>query len=298
MEVLAAPTPAPSPVIVLSGPSGSGLGTATHMLEDIGYRVLQALPPELLKAAVRQLSGDETLLAAVIDLRSGNDPLGAYAAVREAAGERGVRLVLLSTAPKTLVLRYNETRRPHPLSGHASLAGAIEAETALLEPLFANPAAEIVPTDHLTPAALGAEIRHRLSLGRAPVEVVLLSFSYRDGCPPEADLVFDTRSLPNPHWVPGLRGLDGRDPVVAKYALTSTPEARGYTRTLERALLGLLPALRGADRTRLVVAFGCTGGRHRSVAMAEHFAIVLERAGVGPLRLEHRQLGVATVPAE
>ena len=277
------------PLIIISGLSGAGVSSAGRLLEDLGWRVISGLPAQQMAELVAAPS-DQEGLAVLADLRVGN-PAAALAGLKQVLAGRPYRLFFLDADEATLISRYKESRRPHPLQSSAgSLPAALAAERQLLAPLRAEPEVILLDTSHLTPTGLGEALAGTLQAERASSGLTVISFSYRHGLPLEADMVYDARALPNPHWRIELRELDGRDAAVAAYALESNPEALEYTAAVLRSAQELSRALLVGDRAEVIIAVGCTGGRHRSVALAERLAAHLRTELSRPVGLEHRAL--------
>lgn len=258
-------------LILVSGLSGSGKSIALDVLEDAGFYCIDNLPALLLDDVLGFVSGaGYERIAVSVDARS-----AALASLPErvaALKARGIdcRVLFLEAAVPTLLRRYSETRRRHPLAGAGlTLAEAIEQERSVLAEV-----AELghrIDTSGLQPRALRGWIRDMLGVGGAGLTLLFESFAYKDGIPLDADWVIDARMLPNPHYEPALRPLTGRDPAVIEYLDAQEP----VTRLVEdvRSLLGRwLPDVLRDSRSYLTVAIGCTGGRHRSVYLAERLA--------------------------
>lgn len=284
-------------IILLTGLSGAGKTTATKSLEDVGFRTIDNLPFELLPALVEKIGQDHERFARVclvLDARDG-DPSATIESVRSGVAAIGVsaRIIFLDARDDVLIRRFSETRHRHPLGGAVeaprSVAEAIAAERSLLS-ATREAADAVIDTSDLT----GRELRDRLvsealeSDGR--VAVRLTSFGYKHGIPLEADLVFDVRAAANPHWVPELRPLDGRSPEIRAFVLGD-----GIGASLNGAIFNYLQATLAqylADgRGRLSISVGCTGGRHRSVAIVEELARNLGRiSGGASIVVEHRDI--------
>ncbi|MHB1543435.1 MAG: RNase adapter RapZ [Gammaproteobacteria bacterium] len=265
-------------LILLSGQSGSGKSVAIHELEDEGYYCIDNLPPNLFDSVVDRTirSGGKLYrhLALGVDARSGN--LDLTPVIESCTALRRENLdcliVFLHTDEEVLIRRYSETRRRHPLStDQLSLREAIRRERDLLAPL-SEEADLTIDTSHKTVHELRTEIRARLNHHQRGRLVLLFeSFAFRDGVPLDADLVFDARCLPNPHWEPGLRDLTGLDPAVIQY-LGSFNQVGELICDIEQLVTKWLPAFEAQNRSYLTVAIGCTGGRHRSVYVSEVLA--------------------------
>ena len=259
-------------IVVVTGLSGAGRSTALRVLEDAGFFCVDNLPPGLAPELLG-LVGREGKLGRVglgIDVRTGAFLSGAEETLAEleAAGHR-VQVIFLDCADDVLVRRFSETRRPHALAREGDLQGAIARERERLAELRARADIVIDTTDFSV-----HDLRHHLIdyIGRHPdrpsMVVRLVSFGFKYGIPVHADLVFDLRFLPNPHFVDELRPKTGMDPEVSAYVMEA-PETRELLRHLRPLLDYALPQYAREGKAYLTVAFGCTGGRHRSVAMAE-----------------------------
>jgi UPF0042 nucleotide-binding protein len=284
-------------VILLTGLSGAGKTTATKSLEDIGFRTIDNLPYELLPALVEKIAADPQRFARVclvVDARDG-DPSRTIELVRTGAASIGVsaRIIYLDARDDVLIRRFSETRHRHPLGGAVdaprSVAEAIAAERRLLS-ATREAADAVIDTSDLS----GRELRDRLVAealeSEERVAIRLTSFGYKHGIPLEADLVFDVRAAANPHWVPELRPLDGRSKEISDFVL-GDPTGAALVQSIERYLDASVAAYLADGRGRLSIAIGCTGGRHRSVAIVEALAHRLPAiAGSAPIVVEHRDL--------
>lgn len=268
--------PARTRVIVLSGLSGAGKTVALRAFEDLGFYCVDNLPTALLPSLVAALTGAERAplarIAVGVDVRSRGDLQRLPEALSELtnAGAQ-VELVFLDSNDEVLLKRYSETRRRHPLSeGKRSLPDATAEERRRLRPLIAI-ADRVVDTGEMNVHQLRRAIA--TSFGAASGETTLLfeSFAYRRGLPPDSDFVFDARCLPNPHWDPRLRPLSGKDAAVREF-LGEQPLVAQFLDDIARLLDEWLPRFEGEDKGYLTVAIGCTGGRHRSVYLAERLA--------------------------
>jgi len=267
-------------LVVVSGLSGSGKTVALRALEDAGYYCLDNLPATLLDEALDFLGrSGHARVAVSVDARSA--ALGALAERIAALRAQGVgaRVLFLEATPEALLRRYAETRRRHPLAdGERTLAEAIERERALLAGVRELGAR--IDTSGVAPAALRQWLRQLLGLGDETFALAIESFAYRDGLPLDADWVIDARAIPNPHYDERLRPLTGRDPEVAAF-LAAQEAAQRLCADVRTLLERWLPEL-ARDRSVVTVAIGCTGGRHRSVYLAERLA--------GELRSRYRVL--------
>jgi UPF0042 nucleotide-binding protein len=282
--------------VVVSGRSGSGKSTALHALEDQGHHCIDNLPVGLLPALVATAAEREGAvpLAVSIDARNLAADLERFPEILDALQRSwprlSVEIVYLDAELTTLVRRFSETRRRHPLSDdQVHLREALEMESELLQGI-ANLADLVVDTTSLTLHALRDEIRERVAERdeRGP-SLMFRSFGFKGGVPVDADMVFDVRCLPNPHWEPALRELTGRDAPVAAW-LEAQPEVGRMYEDIEGFLARWLPAFAASNRSYVTIAIGCTGGRHRSVYLAERLARELA-ARPGDVLVRHRELG-------
>jgi UPF0042 nucleotide-binding protein len=282
-------------VLVVSGLSGSGKSVALRTLEDLDYYCADNLPAELLPDFVRSIAEgaqDASKLAVGIDVRNRAQDLSDLPASLAALGEVGFgyRLVFLDTRDEVLIKRFNETRRRHPLSRSGlPLAEAIAHERALLKPLMAL-ADVVIDSSELNVHQLRRKVATEIARdGGSGLSILLESFAYKHGLPADADFVFDVRCLPNPHWVPALRPLSGRDAGVRDY-LEEQPLVRDYLDQVLRFLDSFLPRFESDSRSYVTIAFGCTGGRHRSVYCAEAVAAHLRAQGREQVVSFHREI--------
>ncbi|MEY2571265.1 MAG: RNase adapter protein RapZ [Acidimicrobiaceae bacterium] len=270
-------------LVVISGLSGAGRSQAADHLEDLGWFVIDNVPPALipqLAELVNDPGATHDRIAIVI--RSGDyeeEVRPALDALR-ATGQR-VRVLFLDASTDVLVRRYEGTRRRHPIAA-PSLSAAIEQERTMLEPLKGD-ADVVLDTSELNVHQLRGWIVE-LFAGDAPeggMQASIVSFGYKHGLPLDVDLVFDCRFLPNPHWVDELRPLTGVDPDVRDYVLAQ-PQAQEFLERLDGLFGLLLPAFVQEGKSYLRIAIGCTGGRHRSVVIAEELAALLRAHGLDP----------------
>lgn len=279
-------------VVVVTGMSGAGRSTALHVLEDLGFFCVDNLPPTLAPRLVEMVGADGTLarVGLGMDVRTGAFLEGASEVLTELEeGGHAVEVLFIDCADGALVRRFSETRRPHPLAPDGGLQAAIARERARLGPLRARARHVIDTTDFNVHDLRAAMVDHvaRGGGGRRMTTRVV-SFGFKYGIPVDADVVFDLRYLPNPHFVPELRPRTGTDPEVARFVL-DTPEARELLDDLVPLLEHVLPRYEREGKAYLTIAVGCTGGRHRSVAMAEELG---RRLGDGrDLAVVHRDAG-------
>lgn len=280
--------PAGVRTVIFTGLSGSGKTTALRAVEDLGYYCVDNLPLPLLEPFIDTMAGERRAerAALVVDVRAGKDIEG-YATASATLRARGavVELVFLDARDDVLVRRFSQTRRRHPLSSR-DLPAAIAEERRLLAPLEENASLRLDTSD-LTVHELRQVIQDRYRAGGDGLAVSLLSFGFRHGLPAHADLVLDVRFLPNPFFVDALRPLSGRDRDVAAYVLGAA-DAAAFVERAESLLAFLLPRYEAEGKVYLTVAIGCTGGRHRSVAIAE--ALGARLGAARPVTVRHRDI--------
>jgi UPF0042 nucleotide-binding protein len=258
-------------IVVITGMSGAGKTTAVRALEDAGYSCVDNLPaPLLLKVA--ELGGPDKKLAFVIDVREGEFLKDAPRVLDEArrAGHE-VQVLFLDASDDVLTRRYSETRRKHPLAGRGTIAEGLANERALLKDLREE-AEHVLDTSSLTVHELRRQVIARFDVSKThELAVTVMSFGFKYGVPSNADLVFDVRFLPNPYFVPELKAFTGKDPRVAAYVI-DRPDTWEFLDRVADLLAFLLPRYQREGKSYLTVAIGCTGGKHRSVAIAQVLA--------------------------
>lgn len=278
-------------ILLATGMSGAGLSVALKALEDLGYESVDNLRLSLVPALIEQGDPSHRPLAIVIDSRTRDFSVAAFLEQVESLKARpdlDVRLLFLDCADEVLQRRFTETRRRHPLADDRPVPDGIQRERALLLPLKQRADATI-DTTQLSIHDLRRILAGNFSLDAQPaLQVFVTSFSFRLGLPREADLVFDVRFLTNPHWDLHLRPLTGRDPAVAA-KVEADPDFPAFFRNLTGLLRPLLPRYNQEGKSYLTVAVGCTGGRHRSVFVAERLAGWLKDLGL-KVGLSHRDL--------
>ncbi|MEZ4300468.1 MAG: RNase adapter RapZ [Polyangiaceae bacterium] len=290
-------------VVVVTGLSGAGKSTALKALEDLGYYCVDNLPTPVAKQTVEVCeANDITRVGLGIDVRVGSfldDATDALAQIE--AGDREVVVMFLDASDEVLLRRFGETRRPHPLSssaareaqgGPADVLEGLRLEREQLASLRARAAIEI-DTSQLSVHELRRRVIARLGPGRAEqprMETRLLTFGFKYGLPVDANLVFDVRFLDNPYFVPHLRALSGTDSAVQRFILEK-PDARAFIEKVEDLLVFLLPRYEAEGKSYLTIAVGCTGGRHRSVALAIEIAGRVARKTRLPITVVHRDVG-------
>ena len=263
-------------LVIITGFSGAGKSTAMNVFEDAGYFCVDNLPPEMIRSLVELFvhKGSKVERAAVVSDVRGGVYFDALRAVVEDLDALGLRhhVLFLEAGEQELVTRYKETRRRHPLAPEGSIAAGVAAERSLLEPLRGQ-ADLVIDTTGMSASMLREKIAQEL-LPReraARLSVTFMSFGFKHGPPREEDLAFDVRFLANPHYEPDLRELTGRDAAVVEYIARDGRLEQLYLR-LYALLDFLLPQYVAEGKSHLMIAIGCTGGRHRSVAIAEHLA--------------------------
>lgn len=281
-------------VVLLSGLSGGGKTAAAKLFEDLGYTVVDNLPGELLPDLAELVSEDRERfdkVAIVLDVRSGDAPM-AFSAMRGALEGRGIRpqVFFLEARDEVLIRRFSETRHRHPLADQRGIASSIAAERRLLDPVRAE-SDVVIDTSDLSLRELRERIFTRLGEAADPsrLAIQLISFGFKYGVPLEADLVFDVRFMQNPYYIDDLRPHSGLTQPVREFVL-SQPVAQEFLRYLREFLAFAIPAYQGEGKTRLTIALGCTGGYHRSIALAEELADWLRAQTFGPVAVFHREL--------
>ncbi len=278
--------------MVVTGLSGAGKSQAIHALEDLGYFCIDNLPVALIPTFADLTVRDEDpkhRVAVVVDVREGDNLVRLPAVYRKLKrrGDLTVSLLFLEAAEPVLVRRFSESRRPHPLSRKLPPAEAVSEERRRMAPLRAL-ADHVIDTSRLSVHDLRRQV---LALGgdgaKQDLVVTLQSFGFKNGAPADADLIFDVRFLNNPHFVPKLRPLTGLDAKVSRYVMRE-PAAKRFLDLTTSLLKFLLPQYIAEGKAYLTIAIGCTGGRHRSVAMAEALGKSLARMKGVQLRVRHR----------
>jgi RNase adapter protein RapZ len=284
-------TDRPAELVVITGLSGSGKGSVLKALEDAGYYAVDNLPVDLIPkfAELTRDSASVRAAALVVDIREGESLKrfpGIYARIRNMLN---ARLVFLEADDDTIVRRFSETRRPHPLGRDKTISRSIHAERKQLAQIRAM-ADLIVNTSKFTVHELREFIGEKFQGEReeSKIMVYVTSFGYRHGVPPDSDLVFDVRFLPNPNYIPRFKHLTGRHPAVARY-IRSFPQTVEFVERISELLVYLLPHYIREGKSYLTIAFGCTGGHHRSVMMADQIRKNLAQAGY-KAKVSHRDL--------
>jgi len=287
------PAEDPADIVVITGLSGAGRSTAAKSLEDLGWFVVDNLPPGLLPTMVdlaARSNGAVTRMAAVVDVRSRAFSTDLKSAISDLGVRRAsARVVYLEAADDTLVRRFDSERRPHPLQGTGRVTDGIAAERELLREVRGD-ADLVLDTSRLNVHELRARMRDFFGGGTAAgLRLSIVSFGYKYGLPVDADLVADCRFLPNPHWIAELAPMTGKDEPAREYIL-SRPGAQDFLRHYAELLRVVLPGYEREGKRFVTLAVGCTGGKHRSVAMADELAARIADAGAD-VQVVHRDLG-------
>jgi len=282
-------------VLILTGMSGAGRSTVAHALEDLGWYVVDNLPPSLLSDLLKQgVQSELKSLAVVVDVRGGKffDELASSLAELKKSGAN-FRVAFLDATDQALVQRFESTRRPHPLQGKGRIVDGIAAEREKLQDLLSQ-ADVVIDTSNLNVHQLEKRTTEIFAQGLTQsVRVNVLSFGYKYGIPVDADLVLDCRFIPNPHWIPELRPLTGLDDRVKDNVLANAGVTQ-FVQSYVSVINQMLPGYMREGKKYLTVAIGCTGGRHRSVSVAREIASQLdgERDGFSvSAHASHRDVG-------
>jgi UPF0042 nucleotide-binding protein len=281
-----------SELVIITGMSGSGKGSVLRSLEDLGYHAVDNLPVDLISvfAELASDSASGRRAALVVDAREANGLKRLPGILRKLRTKLTVRLVFLDAANEALMRRFSETRRPHPLGGgDTPIMESILAERALLKPI-SSLADLTIETSKFNVHELRDFIRQKFSADgdQAKILVYVMSFGYRHGLPPDCDLVFDVRFLPNPNYIPKFKPLTGRNPAVARY-IRSFPQTTEFIAKISELLVYLLPHYVREGKSYLTIGIGCTGGHHRSVMIADDIRKNIAAAGY-QARVTHRDI--------
>jgi UPF0042 nucleotide-binding protein len=278
-------------LVVITGLSGSGKGSVLKALEDLGFYSVDNLPVELIPKFAELTWNNPSIQAAalVVDIREGAGLKmfpKAFAGIRKSVT---ARLIFLEADDDAIVRRFSETRRPHPLGTDKSITSSIESERAQLAPIRAM-ADLIINTSRFTVHQLREFIgeRFRGQRDQSAIQIYVTSFGFKNGVPPDSDLVFDVRFLPNPNYIPRFKHLTGKNPGVARY-IRSFPQTAEFMNRISDLLIYLLPHYIREGKSYLTISFGCTGGQHRSVMIADEVRQTLLDAGF-KAKVNHRDI--------
>jgi RNase adapter protein RapZ len=278
-------------LVILTGLSGSGKGSILKTFEDLGFYCVDNLPVALIPAFSELYVDGESEIeraALLVDAREGEQIAKLPEIYRRLRREHPTTLVFIEASDDALLRRFSETRRPHPLGQDSSILEGIREERRRMEPLRRS-ADVVIDTTKFNVHELRQFILDRFETpNRRPLLVSVVSFGFRHGIPSDADLVFDVRFLPNPHFIPRLRPYSGKNPKVARY-IRSFPQTGQFLKRIESLLLYLIPHYIREGKSYLTVALGCTGGRHRSVMLAEDIRRAIARKGYSA-KVVHRDL--------
>jgi UPF0042 nucleotide-binding protein len=277
-------------LVVITGMSGSGKASALKAFEDLGYYCVDNLPVDLIPrfAELALQSGEIPRTALVVDVREGSQLDRLPAILKSVKRMIPTRVIFLEASDASLLRRFSETRRPHPLGTDTPVRASLRAERRHLRSIRAI-ADLVIDTSKFNVHELRAHLTDRFKHqagGHQTILVSCVSFGFKHGVPDDADLVFDVRFLPNPHFVPEFRGLTGRHPRVAKY-IRSFPQTQEFISRISNLLLYLLPHYIREGKSYLTISFGCTGGQHRSVMIAEEVGKRLRKGGY-KVKVVHR----------
>jgi UPF0042 nucleotide-binding protein len=280
-------------VLIVTGMSGAGRSTVGNALEDLGWYVVDNLPPQMLRPLV-ELAGrvGSTLpkIAAVVDVRGGSLFTDLQEIVESMRESTPVRVLFLEATDSALVRRFEQVRRPHPLQGDGTLLDGIGEERQRMLPLR-ELSDIIVDTSELNIHQLATKISETFSDGETPgIQLTVMSFGFKYGLPADADLVADMRFLPNPFWIPELRANNGLDAEVSDYVFAQAG-AEEFLDNYTKALVPVLAGYQRENKRHATIAIGCTGGKHRSVAVAERLAGILRHQPGVAVSIKHRDLG-------
>ncbi len=277
----------------MTGMSGAGRSTVGNALEDLGWYVVDNLPPQMLRPLVELVErAGSTLprIAAVIDVRGGSLFADVQETIEALRDNAAVRVLFLDATDATLVRRFESVRRPHPLQGDGTLLDGIAAERTRMAEIRES-SDLIIDTSELNIHQLATAITERYSAAdSAGLRVTLMSFGFKYGLPTDADHVADARFLPNPFWVPELKSLTGRDDKVREFVLEQ-PGATEFVQGYAAALAPVFAGYQRENKRHATIAIGCTGGKHRSVAIAEELATLLRELPGVAVSVKHRDLG-------
>ncbi|HWC19523.1 MAG TPA: RNase adapter RapZ [Terriglobales bacterium] len=279
----------PTELVIITGMSGSGKGSVLKVFEDLGYYCVDNLPLELIPrfADLARQSPEIERTALVVDIREGQTLTRLPQILKQVKRTINTQVIFLEASDESLVRRFSETRRPHPLGKSSSVSDAISTERKHLD-FVRNLADIIIDTSKFNVHELRAHILDKFQDGSTNKSILVscVSFGFKNGVPNDADLVFDVRFLPNPHFLPEFRPLTGKHPKVAAY-IRQFPQTQEFIERISDLLVYLLPHYIREGKSYLTIAFGCTGGQHRSVMIAEDVAKRLSSSGYH-VKAQHR----------
>ena len=278
-------------LVILTGLSGSGKSTVLHAFEDMGFYCVDNLPVDLIPIFAELHSageGDFARAALLVDAREGAQLEKLPPLLKHLRHDHPIALVFIDANEDSLLRRYSETRRPHPVGKDVSVRESLRQERSLMEPIR-KLADVVIDTSQFNVHELRQFVTERFkNPDKRPMLVSVVSFGYRYGVPTDADLVFDVRFLPNPHFVPRLRRFTGKDPKVRRY-IRSFPQTGEFLKRIQGLLIYLIPHYIQEGKSYLTIAFGCTGGKHRSVMLGEAVKESLEKHGYS-VKVVHRDI--------
>ena len=283
----------PQEVLIVTGMSGAGRSTVANALEDLGWYVVDNLPPQMLRPLVdlaEKAGSTLPRIAAVVDVRGRDFFSDLQEIIQSLRAGSQLRVLFLEATDSALVRRFEQVRRPHPLQGDGTLLDGIERERTRLHPIRES-SDIVIDTSELNIHQLATAITEKFAEEHTPgVQVTVMSFGFKYGLPTDADLVADARFLPNPFWIPELKPLTGLDSRVREYVL-GLPGAREFLDGYVHALAPVLDGYGRENKRHATIALGCTGGKHRSVAMAEELKARLSVLPGIAVSVKHRDLG-------
>ena len=286
-------SPSDHDVLIVTGMSGAGRSTAANALEDLGWYVVDNLPPQMLQPLVdvaQSTQNDMKRVACVVDVRGGKLFEHAREAIIDLAERANVQIMYLDATDDVLVRRFEQVRRPHPLQGQGTLLEGITSERELMQEIRER-SDIVIDTSEMNLHQLSTVITERFHGGKSPgVSLTLLSFGFKYGLPTDVDMVWDMRFVANPYWQPELKSLTGTDSAVSDYVLTQEGVAQ-YLDTQVDALRIVLNGYRKENKRYATLAIGCTGGKHRSVATAIEVADRLKEIPGVTVSIRHRDAG-------
>ena len=280
-------------VLIVTGMSGAGRSTAANSLEDQGWYVVDNLPPQMLQPLVDLAHEPEShmaKLAAVMDVRGGSLFEHASEVIESLSEHASVQVLFLDSTDDALVRRFEQVRRPHPLQEDGTLLDGISRERSLMHPIREQ-SDLVIDTSEMNIHQLSTAVAAAYGApGEAKTRLTIMSFGYKYGLPSDVDMVADMRFLPNPYWEESLRENTGKDVLVSDYVL-SHPLATDFLEQFEKTLHTVLSGYVSENKTYATIAIGCTGGKHRSVAMAEELGVRLTARADVQVAVKHRDLG-------